>query len=156
MKIKLLALGLICLFFSFCATSSQVKSQKPYSELHVYKNITVDQLWRSCELALEELGYTICEVNKNESFIVFILIGASWEEKGETDASYLEPYERSPKRLFPSRSAHLSLFISDTTGRVILICDAMTGGGRYTADRHLRNKRKAKSFFEKLDKILIK
>jgi hypothetical protein len=150
MKRKSFTVGLACLFLSFCASSPQLISQKPYRELRVYENITVDHLWKSCELALEELGFEIKEASKNKG-----LIEASWEEK-ELRGRDLPQDRRSSDRVFRPSSAYLSLFISESKGKASLFCEAETRGGPHTADRKPKNKREAKSFFEKLDKFLIK
>jgi len=154
MKKRIFTLVLVCLFFSFCATSSQISNGKPYWELRVYENVTVDQLLKSCRLALEEYGYRIRATDNIEGLR---LIKADWKGPEQEDKSYLEP-ERvsSPKRLFPARSAYLSISISEKSGKVSLLCEAKTGGGPHTANRHAMNKEEAKSFFEKLDKFLIK
>ena len=128
MKIKFLASGLICLLFSYCATTSQVRSQKPYEELRTYENVTLDHLWKSSKLALGKLGYGIRNANKNEG-----VIQASWTDKK------WPPDSTPPERLFSARYAYLKLSISSMNGKVSLLCEAETRG-EPTAERTPRNK----------------
>ncbi|MFB0566550.1 MAG: hypothetical protein ACETWK_12860 [Candidatus Aminicenantaceae bacterium] len=140
MKIKCLALGLICLFLSFCASSLQVKSQKPYRELRVYENVTFDHTWRSCKDALESRGYKIEDANKNEGYI-----HARWEYK-----KAIHLIEDRPSYA-PLESVKLSFFISMINGKVSLLCKVY-GRDKYYAV----NKEEAKKIFNAVDKYLIK
>ena len=153
MKKGIFVLVLTCQFFSFCATSSQIRDERPYGELRVYENVTVDKLLKSCKQALEEHGYRISATDNIEGLIV---IKAGWKGPEQEERSDYEQEVGSLRRPFPARTADLSLSISEENGKVSLLCEARTGGGPHTANRHAANKAEAKRFFEMLDKVLIK
>lgn len=182
MKMKIFVLGLVYLLHFYCASSGQFNSHKPFQELYTYENIRFDHLWKSCELALKDLGYTIYEANKDEG-----LIKAFWRELKirKKISSYLNVHSpqgsfssvtakskrnnvevredvdfksnvHSQKPIFPRRSTHLCLHVSQQNKKVYFLFKIVTKGGPSTKNRHTINWAAAKIFFDKFNKILMK
>lgn len=111
----------------------------------------MDFLWRCTRQALDNIGFQIVEFDQESGFIK-----ANWKEEEGIYRADLDQEAYTPKRVFPQRSTLLTLVISESSGKVTLLCQSLTRGGPYTVNRSEKNRDEAKRFFSEVEKLLVK
>ena len=163
MKVKILAVGLVCLCLSFCATKSNEKiliqgSELPkevnviFQESTSFDSVTFQDVWEGCLKTLIEMDFDQYGTNETEGRILAM---RRVKMKGMEVGKYLVREESGKETIVreetPGSYEHFYLYflISESEGSVTLDCKVAGSTGQAA-----RGKTEMKRFLKILDEYL--
>lgn len=130
MKIKILAIALVCVFFLACASVERPKREAEFYKF--YYEISLNEIWNATLKAIDDIGLVPAEKSKERDFIFA---------------------KKRPGH--PLRIPSLEIFFGRENGRIKVGCQPiLVASGVHRDTLQKEKKRWAEWFFDALEKTL--